>query len=164
MRLALVFAIATLWAGTAFADEPAACYVSRDATGDFVPEKLEAYDADPRLGNQIAHKMNETSRAASKCIASFVQREGYVPPGGGGVLFGARISPAGKLTQVSVLAARNVNDGMLMACLARVICGWELEADPDGRERLVKLPPHTIGGRAGWAPSQFGRARNGTTD
>jgi hypothetical protein len=63
-------------------------------------------------------------------------------PNGAGLLYGARISPAGKVTQVSVLEAQNLNDAMLMACIARTICQWELEPNPDGQEKLVALPPY----------------------
>jgi hypothetical protein len=62
-------------------------------------------------------------------------------PGGAGVLYGARVAPDGKVTQVSVLSARSVTNPMLLSCLARTICNWQFDADPAGRELLVKVPP-----------------------
>ena len=53
MRYALALVTAALCAGTAFADEPAACYVQKDPTGDFVAEKVHAFDADQRIGAQV---------------------------------------------------------------------------------------------------------------
>jgi hypothetical protein len=143
MRHSIAIAIATaaLWAGTALADEPAACYIAKDPTGDFVPGKVQPIDADPGTGAQIRHLMNESNRAAAKCFQGYARREGgRLPRGGSGILYGLRISPAGKLTQVSVLAVENINDAMLMACIARTICKWELDGNPDGQERLVRVP------------------------
>jgi hypothetical protein len=157
MRLASALVIAILSASSAFADEPAACYVNKDSTGDFVPEKLKSFAADPRVGTQITHKMNETNRASTRCIENFIKREGGSwPVGGAGILFGARISAAGKVTQVSVLESKGVNDGMLMACLGRNVCGWELEASEDGQEKLLVLPAFAIGGPRGLGNPRVG--------
>jgi hypothetical protein len=142
MRYAFFIAAAALCAGAAFAEEPAACYIARDPTGDFVPGIVQTIDADVRIAAQVTHLMNQSNRAAAKCMEGHVRREGMMP--NGAVLrYGARISPAGKVTQVSVLEAQNLNDAMLMACLARTICQWELEPDAEGRERLIVLPSVT---------------------
>ncbi|WP_075791780.1 hypothetical protein [Massilia putida] len=149
MRHWIAIAAAALLTGFARADEPAACYVYKDPTGDFVPRNVQALGADPALAGQITHLINENNRATGKCMQRFIKREGAWP-NGAGVLYGARVSPAGKVTQVSVLAVNNLNDNMLMACIARTICEWELEPDADGRERLVELPPYVLadyGGR-----------------
>lgn len=138
MRFA--FVVATIWCGVALAEEPAACYVLRDPTGDFAANKVQTLDAHPGTGAQIRHLLNEYNRVAAKCIQRHVEREGGWPATGAAILYGLRISPAGKLTQVSVLAETNVNDAMLMACIGRTFCRWELTADEDAEERLVKLP------------------------
>lgn len=139
MRNFIAIAAAALWAGTALADEPAACYIAKDPTGDFVPSKVQPIDVDPGTGAQIRHLLNQYNRATAKCVQRHVEREGGWASGAA-ILYGLRISPAGKLTQVSVLAVKNNNDSMLMACIGRTICQWELEAKADGQERLVKLP------------------------
>jgi hypothetical protein len=152
MRYAFAIAAAALCAGTAFADEPAACYIAKDTTGDFVPRKVKPIDADPGTGAQIRHLMNQDNRAVAKCIQSHVAREGAWPSGAV-ILYGVRISPAGKVTQVSVVAVKNNNDAMLMACLGRTMCKWELEANADGQERLVRVP-HVMAGRS-WPDDKF---------
>jgi hypothetical protein len=146
MRYAFVIAAAALCAGTAFAEEPAACYIAKDPTGDFTPEKIQALDADPRIDAQVRHLLNESNYATGKCLQRYARREGGLTSGGG-VMYGARISPSGKVTQVSVLAIRNINDAMFMACIARTICEWQLEASADGQERIVALPPYAMSER-----------------
>jgi hypothetical protein len=140
MRYYFAIVVAALWAGSALADEPSACYIARDPTGDFVSNRMRAIDADPETGAQVRHLLNQDSRATAKCVQRYVEREGREWPNGATVLYGLRISPAGKLTQVSVLEADNINDAMLMACLGRTVCKWELEAHTDSQERLIKLP------------------------
>jgi hypothetical protein len=142
MRFAFAVATAALLAGTAFADEPAACYVANDPSGDFATGQVQPIDANPRVAAQIRHLLNESNRATARCIQKFTEREGNFPPMA--LLYGVRISPAGKPSQVSVLASNNVNDAMLMACIGRLICAWELEPDADGQERLVSLPPYVM--------------------
>jgi len=146
MRYAFFIAAAALCAGTAFADEPAACYIAKDPTGDFVPGKVQALDADPVIHAQVAHLMNESNRETGRCVQKYMQREGGLTSGGV-VLYGARISPSGKVTQVSLLAIRNINDAMFTACMARSICTWQLEASADGQERIVALPPYVTAER-----------------
>ncbi|QOY93869.1 hypothetical protein IM543_20425 [Massilia sp. UMI-21] len=141
MRYALALAAAALCAGNAFADEAAACYVQKDPTGDFVPGKVQAFDAEPGTAAQVVRLLNRDNRANGKCFKKFVEREGGLPRPAS-IQFGARVSPAGKVTQVSVLASKEINDAMLMACLARSMCDWKLEPSVDGKERLLRLPPH----------------------
>lgn len=141
MRYALALATAALCAGTAFADEPAVCYVQKDPTGDFVAGKVQAFDADPRTGAHVERLLDQDKRASGRCFTKFVEREGSLPSAAG-IQYGARVSPAGEVTQVSVLASRGINDAMLMACVARSICAWKLEPSADGKERLLRLPPH----------------------
>ncbi|MFC0253450.1 hypothetical protein [Massilia consociata] len=140
MRYTFALAAAALWASTAFADEPATCYVPKDPTGDFVSGKVQPFDADPHTAAQVVRLLNQDNRANGRCFHKFIEREGGMPSAAG-ILYGARVSPAGKVTQVSVLGTREINDAMLMACLARSICQWELKASADGKERLLRLPP-----------------------
>ncbi|TFW34905.1 hypothetical protein [Massilia horti] len=139
MRYALAIAAAALCAGTAFADEPAACYIAKDPTGDFVSSKVQPAEADPGTGGQIKKLMRQYYRETNKCIRKHMEREGGWP-NGAAIEYGLRISPEGKLTQVSVVEVKNNNDAMLMACIGRTICEWQLEAKADGQERLVKVP------------------------
>jgi len=107
---------------------------------------MQAFDADPRIHAQVNHLLNESNRATARCLQKYVQREGGLP-NGGGVVYGARISPSGQVTQVSVLSIRNINDAMFMACIGRTICTWQLEANADGQERIVSLPPYGMSDR-----------------
>lgn len=146
MRYIFALAAAALWAGCAIAEEAEACYIAKDPTGDFVQDKLQSFDANPGTAAQVTRLVNQNSRATSKCMQRYIEREGGWP-NGAGLLYGARISPAGKVTQVSVLGANRVNDSMLMACIGRSICQWELEADVEGKEQLIKLPPYVFKNR-----------------
>jgi hypothetical protein len=148
-NLLAVSIVAALCAGSAVADEPAACYQSKDPSGEFVPAKLTSSDADAAMSARISHLMNRDNRGIEKCFKKFVAREGGWP-NGAVLLFGARISHEGKPTQVSLLAAEKVNDAMLMACLGRAVCAWELPASADGQERLVMLPPFSMSGDRGY--------------
>jgi hypothetical protein len=143
MRYSFAIAAAALWAGNALADEPVACYIAKDPTGDFVPSKMQPIDADPRTGAQIRHLLNQSNREIAKCVQRHVEREGGWPSGAA-IRYGLRISPSGKLTQISVLAVKGINDSMLMACIGRTMCKWELEVSPDGQERLVEQQFGTV--------------------
>ncbi len=61
-------------------------------------------------------------------------------------MYAVRISPAGKVTQASVVREENINDAMLMSCIARTICEWRFEAQAEGAERLVQVPPYILRG------------------
>ncbi len=140
MRHIFAAVVAVLCMGTAIADEPAACYISHDPTGDFASSDVQPSEALPGVGAQVRHLMNQDNRAFGRCMQKHVEREGTWPSGAG-ILYGARISPEGKVTQVSVLASRNINDALLMACVGRLICKWELEPSADNKERLIAVPP-----------------------
>ena len=141
MRYSIAIAVAVLWVGTAVAEEPAACYVARDTTGDFVQNRLQSLGANPGTAAQVTHLLNQNNRLTSKCIQKHMEREGGWPSGAE-IQYGVRIAPTGKVTQVSVLGVKKVNDAMLMACIGRSMCEWTLEANADGKEQLVKLPPY----------------------
>lgn len=140
MRTLIALAASVLFAGAAFADEPQACYAAKDPSGDFTRSKLLPYDADPALAVEMRQLEGKSRRATDRCVDRYARREGGVVKAAV-VLYGGRISPAGKLTQVSVLATENVNDAMFMACVARSLCEWEVKPSADGKERLVILPP-----------------------
>lgn len=120
------------------ADEPAACYVAKDPSGEFTPGKVKSFDDYPDISPQIRHLLNQTNRAKAKCYQRHVEREGW-PGDGAALTYGLRIGANGKVTQVSVLSASGINDAMLMACVGRMYCSWELAADAEGEERLVWL-------------------------
>ncbi|MET3131615.1 hypothetical protein AAKU55_001877 [Oxalobacteraceae bacterium GrIS 1.11] len=134
-----LIAVIALCAGAAFADEPAACYISKDPTGNFLPGKVFPIDTNPGAGAQIRHLLNENNRTVAKCIQRHVEREGW-PLDGASILYGLRISSEGKLTQVSVLEVSDINDGMLMACIGRTFCNWELAVDAKSQEQLLEFP------------------------
>src|SRR4051812_46994166 len=126
MRYPIALALAVLWVGSAVAEEPAACYVAKDTTGDFVQKRLHPVGANPETIAQVTHLLNQNNRLAAKCIQKHIEREqGW--PSGAEIQYGVRISPTGKVTQVSVLGVKKVNDAMLMACIGRSICEWTLE-------------------------------------
>lgn len=131
--------VAAFCAGAALADEPAACYMASDPTGNFRSGKTLSIDGYPETGAQIRRLLNENNRAMAKCIQRHVDREGW-PASGASILYGLRISPEGKLTQVSVLEANDINDGMLMACIGRTFCNWDLTVDTKSQQQLVHLP------------------------
>ncbi|USX26201.1 hypothetical protein NHH73_27165 [Oxalobacteraceae bacterium OTU3CINTB1] len=135
----LFITVAAFCAGAALADEPAACYMASDPTGNFRSGKTLSIDAYPETGAQIRRLLNENNRAVGKCIQRHVDREGW-PANGASILYGLRISPEGKLTQVSVLEANDINDGMLMACIGRTFCNWDLAVDTKSQQQLVGLP------------------------
>ncbi|MFL6708464.1 MAG: hypothetical protein ACJ8HI_09680 [Massilia sp.] len=145
MRSLCLFA-AVLLTSSAFADEPGACYTNRDTTGDFVPGRMQPTRSNPETAAQVAHLLNENSRTTSRCMEKFMEREGGWP-GGGGLVFGARIAPTGEVTQVSVVNAQKINDGMLMACIGRSICEWKLQPSSAGSEQLIVLPPFVFRAR-----------------
>lgn len=62
-------------------------------------------------------------------------------PGGARVMYGIRVAADGKVTQASVLEVKSVTNPMLLSCLARIMCNWQFDADPAGRELLIKVPP-----------------------
>ena len=140
MRTLFALAASVLFAGAALADEPQACYAAKDPSGDFTRDKLVPFDADPALAVEMRQLEGKYQRVTDKCIDRYARREGGLVKGAV-VLYGGRISPAGKLVQVSVLGAENVNDAMFMACVARSLCEWEVKPSADGKERLVILPP-----------------------
>ncbi|GGC01516.1 hypothetical protein [Pseudoduganella buxea] len=145
MRFLLAIAAAVLSVGSAFADEPAACYIKRDPTGDFIPGKIQRFGADRPTSAQIAHLVNNDNKANSRCFKRHIEREGGYTLEGMGILYAIRIAPSGKVTQVSVVAEDNINDGMLMACFARSICEWKFAPRSDGAEQLVLVPPVITG-------------------
>lgn len=63
MRKLFVVATVALLAGSAWADEPAACYQHTDASGDFTPRTVLA--AEPAMAARINHLRNEDSPARS---------------------------------------------------------------------------------------------------
>lgn len=140
MRTLIALATSILFAGAAIADEPQACYAAKDPSGDFTRDKLLPFDADPALAAEMRQLEGKYQRVTDKCIDRYARREGGLVKGAV-VLYGGRISPEGKMTQVSVLGAENVNDAMFMACIARSLCAWEVKPSADGKERLVMLPP-----------------------
>lgn len=143
MRTLIAFAASVLLAGAALADEPRACYAAKDPSGDFTRDKLVPFDADPALAAEMRQLEGKYQRVTDKCIDRYARREGGLVKGAV-VLYGGRISPEGKMTQVSVLGTENVNDGMFMACVARSLCEWEVKPSADGKERLVMLSPVSL--------------------
>jgi hypothetical protein len=146
MRAPLVFAAIALLAGNAFADEAAACYVSKDTTGDLVPGRMQPFNANAETAAQISHLLNESNREVARCFDHHLQRE-RAWPNNARIMFGMRVAPTGEVTQVSVVASRNINDGLLMACVGRAVCKWKIKASADGTERLLALPPYGFGKR-----------------
>lgn len=140
MRTLIALAASVLFAGAALADEPQACYAAKDPSGDFTRDKLVPFDADPALAVEMRQLEGKYQRVTDKCIDRYARREGGLVKGAV-VLYGGRISPEGKMTQVSVLGAENVNDAMFMACVARSLCEWEVKPSADRKERLVMMPP-----------------------
>ena len=119
MRTLIALAASVLFAGAALADEPQACYAAKDPSGDFTRDKMVPFDADPALAVEMRQLEGKYQRVTDKCIDRYARREGGLVKGAV-VLYGGRISPEGKMTQVSVLGAENVNDAMFMACVARM--------------------------------------------
>lgn len=146
MRFRLSIAAAVLTASSAFADEPTVCYIKRDPTGDFVPDKIERFGADPATSAQIAKLINLDNASVARCIRKHIEREGGGTIGRSGIMYAIRISPAGKVTQASVIREENINDAMLMSCIARTLCEWRFEVQAEGAERLVQVPPYILRG------------------
>ncbi|MFL6659074.1 MAG: hypothetical protein ACJ8GW_13435 [Massilia sp.] len=142
-----LFALVALCTGTAlcvapaFADEPAACYVLSDPTGDLAPGKVVKYDPTSATGANIVRSSNDTNRAVSKCIQRHVESEAW-PPGGASLVYGLRITPEGKITQVSLIDADNMNDARMIACIGRIMCTWEGAPDAQGQEQRVSYRLH----------------------
>ncbi len=141
MRYAIAtLALAALWSSPALADDGSqACYVSGDSSQVFSKDKLRHFNEDPITRQEVPRQLNSSNRAIQKCMQRHFDREGW-PVQGARFLYGLRIAPTGKVAQVSVIEFQGVNDGMLMACIGRKICEWELSANPDGAEKQIVVP------------------------
>jgi hypothetical protein len=149
---AIVLAISALGSTPVLAGEaPGNCYAPKDAAQVFTRDKVKHFDALAASSGEVRRQLNLSNRAFGKCFQRHFEREGW-PKGGAGILFGMRVTPEGKVAQVSVLDFENINDGMLIACIGRKMCEWEFPADPVNGEKLIAVP-HTFGAQ----PVEFRR-------
>lgn len=130
--MALLLGLSALLGSAAQAQ---ACYRAQDTEGTFAaldPGAPGAADADIAAATAKLLGGGSAQRTRSRCLQRALSRNADFQVGS--VLLGIKLGAEGKPQQVSLLRS-DYNDGMLHACLAEMVCGWQWPAT--GREHLL---------------------------
>ncbi|MEH0166644.1 hypothetical protein ABT392_04615 [Paucibacter sp. JuS9] len=109
------------------------CYQVSDADGRFA-------NVDPQLGfpaeveASYVEAMNKSMRTRARCYKKALERDTDRSKERQVVQFGIAVNADGSVGRVSVLKS-DFNDGMLLACLGEMVCGFKLQAS--GKEQKV---------------------------
>lgn len=112
-----------------------ACYKVSDTEGKFATVDPRA-GFTPELEASYVEAMNKNLRTRARCFQKAMERETDRTKERQAIHFGVSVKPDGSVGQVSVLKS-DFNDGMLLACLGEMVCGFKLQAS-DSEHNVVR--------------------------
>lgn len=112
--------------GTPTLSSAQACYKVSDTEGKFANVDPKT-GFTPELEASYVEAMNKSTRTRARCLQKAMERETDHSRERQFIHLGVNVKADGTVGQVSVLKS-DFNDGMLLACLGEMVCGFKLQA------------------------------------